>query len=73
MPQKAGREFSPLVLGFLICVNDMDVLQARTARNRCSGMFVKLPKVLSQLALGIDVKVCLVTEENNTSNGDEPS
>jgi hypothetical protein len=49
----------------------MNIFQARASGASSRSMAVKFAKVLTKLALGVNVKVLLITEEHNTSSGNQ--
>lgn len=51
----------------------MDIIKISSARNRRRSVLVKFTKVLAKRPLGIDVEVCLITEEDYSASGDEAS
>ena len=72
MPQEGRCKLRSLVFGIRVCIDDMDVLQAGLAGNGSRGMLVELSEVLPKLALCIDVKICLISEEHHTPSSDQP-
>ena len=47
----------------------MDVIEVTSTRDGCCGMLVKLSKVLTKLALSVNVKVGLIAEEDHATSG----